>query len=138
MRSKSIEELRTLSKELFIKNPECKKVLAIVDGHLFFEHARNAAQMHARNVGGDRPLTIHEITREEALGVIPKDPVLPDSTEDIIEKATEVSVITKPGGGYLKFGDTTLGQGMEKAIAFLDENPDIKKAIVDEVLKLNV
>jgi hypothetical protein len=138
MRNKSIEEIRERSKELFNKNPECKKVLAIVDGHLFFEHALNAAQMHARSAGGERPLTIHEITREQALGVIEKDPVIPDSTEDVIETAKVAGIISTPGGGYLKFGETTLGQGMEKAITFLDENPEVRHAIIDEVLKLNV
>lgn len=68
MRSKSIEELREIAKEVFERNPDVKNVLATVDGHIFFEHHRNSCELHARQAGGDRPLVIYEIKRDEAFG----------------------------------------------------------------------
>ena len=143
MRSKSIEELREGSKELFSKDPELKMVLATVDGHFFFERARNAAHMHARDAGGERPLVIYEIAREDAMGKEPVKsqagvPAVDDPAEKVLlDKALEAGVIIKYGAFY-KFGDNTLGQGMKKTLENLSGDESLKIAIATEIDKLNV
>ena len=47
---------------------------------------------------------------------------------DLIDLATEKSVVTKTGAFY-SFGDTKLGQGRENAKAFLRENEDVSDQI---------
>jgi hypothetical protein len=132
-----------MSKELFLKDPELKMVLATVDGHFFFERARNAAQMHARSAGGERPLTIHEISREQAMGKeAPKAqagvPADDDPAEKVLlDKALETGVVIK-AGAFFKFGDKSLGQGMKKALENLLGDESLKTAIAAEIEKLNV
>jgi len=43
---------------------------------------------------------------------------------DILDVATEMGIVTKSGAWFL-CGDTRLGQGRDKACAFLEENPDL-------------
>jgi recombination protein RecA len=52
---------------------------------------------------------------------------------DIIDLAINQKVITR-SGAWFKYGDTYLGQGKEKARAFLQENPAVCMEIRDKVL----
>lgn len=144
LRSKSIEELRNLSKELFSRNKECMKVYATVDGHLFFERSLCAAQMHARNAGGERPLVIHTITRAEAMGSEStaaetpdpqvKDPDVNIPDQVLLDKALEAGVITK-AGAFFRFKDANIGQGVKKTLEKLSSDQALKTAIRAEIEK---
>ncbi|MBS57769.1 MAG: recombinase RecA [Chloroflexi bacterium] len=51
---------------------------------------------------------------------------------DIIDLATEASIIKKSGAHY-SFGETKLGQGKENAKAFLKSNPDISSDLINRL-----
>ena len=51
---------------------------------------------------------------------------------DIIDLATEASIIKKSGAHY-SFGETKLGQGKENAKTFLKSNPDISNDIIGQL-----
>lgn len=131
------KETKDLALSLLHDNPKHKEIYATSDGNLFFN--KDHAQDHARKLKTDIETIFREkndVSGNESEDPEKKDPKAPATTEDVIGIAIEKEIITKPGGGYLKFGETTLGQGMEKAVLFLDENPEVKQAIIDEVLKL--
>jgi recombination protein RecA len=50
----------------------------------------------------------------------------------VLDVGIERNAITK-SGSFLSFGETRLGQGREKAKAFLREHPDILQAILDKI-----
>jgi recombination protein RecA len=50
----------------------------------------------------------------------------------VLDVGIEQNAITK-SGSFLSFGDTRLGQGRERAKAFLREHPDILQAILDKI-----
>jgi recombination protein RecA len=54
---------------------------------------------------------------------------------DVIDLAVEDRVIDR-SGTWLSFGDVRLGQGREKARAFLEENPEILAKIREKVLEV--
>lgn len=53
---------------------------------------------------------------------------------DILDLGVEHKIVAK-SGSWFKYGDTHIGQGKEKARAFLIENPDINEEIKEKVLK---
>jgi hypothetical protein len=112
-------------------NPKHKEIYVTSDGNLFFN--KDHAVDHAHKLKTE----VETIFREKN-EVSDENPDAPDNTEDVVGTAIEAGIITKPGGGYLKFGETTLGQGMEKAVIFLDENPEVRQEVINEVLKLKV
>ena len=50
----------------------------------------------------------------------------------VLDVGIERNVISK-SGSFLSFGETRLGQGREKAKAFLREHPDILQAVLDKI-----
>jgi recombination protein RecA len=50
----------------------------------------------------------------------------------VLDVGIEQNVISK-SGSFLSFGETRLGQGRERAKAFLREHPDILQAILDKI-----
>ncbi len=56
-------------------------------------------------------------------------------TADVIDLAAERGVVEKSGAWYA-FGGTKLGQGRERAIAFLEENPGILADLENQVIGL--
>ncbi|CAM3446660.1 hypothetical protein DEDE109153_17365 [Deinococcus deserti] len=53
--------------------------------------------------------------------------------DDLVTLATTFEVIKKAGSFY-SYGDERIGQGKEKAIAFLSERPDLLADIRERVL----
>ncbi|MBI2921822.1 MAG: recombinase RecA [Planctomycetes bacterium] len=53
---------------------------------------------------------------------------------DVVDLGVEFKVLQK-SGTWIAFGDTKLGQGRDKAREFLESNPDVMKAIEDQVRK---
>jgi recombination protein RecA len=53
---------------------------------------------------------------------------------DIIDLALAQKIIAR-SGAWFKYGETYLGQGKEKARAFLKENPDVCAVLRDKVLE---
>jgi len=51
---------------------------------------------------------------------------------DLLDKGIELDVISK-SGAFLNYGETRLGQGREKARAFLDESPEVADEIEGEI-----
>ena len=155
--SYSIEQLKAMAREVFELNPGADKVFATRMGQLFLPHAVNAAQMHARDEGGEKPLKIYTITRDEAYDDISsKDDaasgdgsvVHPDETpgsvdddpdalaREAITKAIDLQIIKKSGNFY-SFGEQKLGQGIKQVVSFLNENADVCQAILEKSAKLN-
>ena len=56
-----------------------------------------------------------------------------DAVGDLVNVASDVEVVQKSGSWY-SFGETRLGQGKEKAVEFLGENPDLLTAIRERVM----
>jgi len=56
-----------------------------------------------------------------------------DRVGDLVNVASDVEVVQKSGSWY-SFGETRLGQGKEKAVEFLSQNPDILAAIRERVM----
>jgi recombination protein RecA len=56
-----------------------------------------------------------------------------DRVGDLVNVASDVEVVQKSGSWY-SFGETRLGQGKEKAVEFLSENPDVLTAIRERVM----
>jgi hypothetical protein len=50
----------------------------------------------------------------------------------VLDVGIERNAISK-SGSFLSFGETRLGQGRERAKAFLREHPDILQAILDKI-----
>jgi len=153
-KSISLEELKALAREVLEKNPVADKVYATRNGQVFLPHALNAAQMHARDEGGDKPLKIYTITREEALseegalnetldgdgdgkdGLTAVDD--PDEgIREMIAQAVGLQVVKKAGNFY-SFGEIRIGQGLKQAVATLKENATIQQSIADGIAKVNV
>lgn len=57
-----------------------------------------------------------------------------DKLGDLINIATDLDIINKSGSWY-GYNDTRLGQGKEKAAAYLEENPELINEIKDRVIK---
>ena len=51
---------------------------------------------------------------------------------DLLDKGIELDVISK-SGAFFNYGETRLGQGREKARAFLDESPEVADEIEGEI-----
>ena len=151
----SLEQLKQMAKEVFENNPNADSVMATRDGQIFLPHAKNAAQLHARQSGGEKPMTIYTIQRSEVKtntkaadpdpdedpqengdqGEDPSDE-LNQLLLDTIEKGVDQEVIKKAGNFY-SFGDQRIGQGLKQVIARLKEDPDLLKAITAEIETLN-
>jgi recombination protein RecA len=56
-----------------------------------------------------------------------------DRVGDLVNVASDVEVVQKSGSWY-SFGETRLGQGKEKAVEFLSQNPDVLHAIRERVM----
>lgn len=56
-----------------------------------------------------------------------------DSDGELVDLATEDSIIVKSGAWY-KYNDDSIAQGRQNAILWLNENPDIKEKIRQEIL----
>jgi recombination protein RecA len=56
-----------------------------------------------------------------------------DAVGDLVNVASDVEVVQKSGSWY-SFGETRLGQGKEKAVEFLSQNPDVLQAIRERVM----
>lgn len=52
---------------------------------------------------------------------------------DVLDLAVEARVVTR-SGAWFRYGDTQLGQGKEKARAFLVENPEVTEELKQKVL----
>jgi len=50
----------------------------------------------------------------------------------VLDVGIERNAISK-SGSFLSFGETRLGQGRERAKAFLREHPDILQAVLDKI-----
>jgi len=62
MKIYSESDLEAKAKDVFQANPEAKALLATSDGNFFLEGKENAANLHARQVGGQKtPLKIYTI-----------------------------------------------------------------------------
>jgi recombination protein RecA len=59
-----------------------------------------------------------------------------DATGDLIDTSVKFEIIKK-AGAFLSYGETKLGQGKAKAVAFLDSNPEIKKEL-DKILRKKI
>lgn len=57
-----------------------------------------------------------------------------DRVGDLVSVASDVEVVQKSGSWY-SFGETRLGQGKEKAVEFLGENPEVLDAIRQRVME---
>lgn len=156
-KSISLEELRVIAREVFERNPNADKVYATRLGQVFLPHALNAAQMHARDAGVEKPLKIYTITREDAFSDSPitddpedNDPAGnsagnknnntkedPDAEiKEMITKAVELQIIKKAGNFY-SFKEQKIGQGLVKVVATLKENVIITQEILGEIAKSN-
>ncbi|GGK36839.1 hypothetical protein GCM10008955_33350 [Deinococcus malanensis] len=58
-----------------------------------------------------------------------------DAMDDLVTLATTFEVIKKAGSFY-SYNDERIGQGKEKAVAFLSERPDLLEEIRARVLEL--
>jgi len=56
-----------------------------------------------------------------------------DAVGDLVNVASDVEVVQKSGSWY-SFGEARLGQGKEKAVEFLSQNPDVLQAIRERVM----
>ena len=56
-----------------------------------------------------------------------------DRVGDLVNVASDVEVVQKSGSWYA-FGETRLGQGKEKAVEFLSQNPDVLADIRERVM----
>ena len=56
-----------------------------------------------------------------------------DAVGDLVNVASDVEGVQKSGSWY-SFGETRLGQGKEKAVEFLSQNPDVLQAIRERVM----
>ncbi len=56
-----------------------------------------------------------------------------DRVGDLVNVASDVEVVQKSGSWY-SFGETRLGQGKEKTVEFLSQNPDVLKDIRERVM----
>ncbi len=56
-----------------------------------------------------------------------------DAVGDLVNVASDVEVVQKSGSWY-SFGETRLGQGKEKTVEFLSQNPDVLQAIRERVM----
>ncbi len=56
-----------------------------------------------------------------------------DKVGDLVGMASDLDVVQKSGSWYA-FGETRLGQGKEKSVEFLRENPDLIDAIRNQVM----
>jgi recombination protein RecA len=56
-----------------------------------------------------------------------------DQLSDLVTLASDFEIIKKSGSFY-SYGDDRLGQGKEKAIAFIGERPELEQEIRDRVL----
>jgi recombination protein RecA len=52
---------------------------------------------------------------------------------DILDLAADQKIVTR-SGSWFRYGESHLGQGKEKARAFLIENPDLTEQIKEKVL----
>lgn len=52
---------------------------------------------------------------------------------DVLDMATAIRVINK-SGSWFTYGDAKLGQGREKARAYLEENPQVLEEVKQKVL----
>ena len=52
---------------------------------------------------------------------------------DLIDLAVEEGILDK-SGAFIRYGDVTIGQGREKAKAFLRENPEITRELRSKIL----
>ncbi len=57
-----------------------------------------------------------------------------DKVGDLVGMASDLDVVQKSGSWYA-FGETRLGQGKEKSVEFLRENPDLIDAIRNQVME---
>jgi len=57
-----------------------------------------------------------------------------DKVGDLVGMASDLDVVQKSGSWYA-FGETRLGQGKEKSVEFLRENPDLIDAIRTQVME---
>ena len=53
---------------------------------------------------------------------------------DVLDLAVEHKIVAK-SGSWFRYGDTQLGQGKEKARAFLVETPEVTEEIKQKVLQ---
>jgi recombination protein RecA len=53
---------------------------------------------------------------------------------DLLDLAVEAGVVQRSGTWH-SFGETRLGQGRDRAVQFLEENPDILKQVAAKVLE---
>jgi len=56
-----------------------------------------------------------------------------DRVGDLVNVASDVEVVQKSGSWY-SFGETRLGQGKEKTVEFLSQNPDVLQDIRERVM----
>ena len=53
---------------------------------------------------------------------------------EVLDLAVEDNLLRKSGSWY-SYGDERIGQGRDNAVFFLEENPDILKSLVDQILQ---
>ncbi len=56
-------------------------------------------------------------------------------TGEVLDLAVEGGLIRKSGSWY-SFGDERIGQGRENAMLFLEEDPDLLRGLVDQILEI--
>ena len=57
-----------------------------------------------------------------------------DRLSEIVELSTQMEIIKKSGSWY-SYGDTKLGQGAEKVIELLKDNPELTEELTEKVVK---
>jgi recombination protein RecA len=55
-------------------------------------------------------------------------------TGDVLDRAVEAKIVKK-AGAWFSFGETRIGQGRDRTVQFLEENPDISAEIEHELFK---
>ena len=52
---------------------------------------------------------------------------------EVLETATELGIIQKGGGGWYSYGETRLGQGVDKVCKLFEDNPELFTEIYDKI-----
>jgi recombination protein RecA len=61
-----------------------------------------------------------------------------DRAESLVQAAVSLGLIQKSGGGWHKLGEQSIGQGSQKAGAYLAQNPELYGRLYQEVLEKGI
>ncbi|HRY33399.1 MAG TPA: hypothetical protein P5531_10570 [Bacteroidales bacterium] len=155
----SLDDLKSRARQIFLNNPKEQILYCTLDGQIFLSRAKNSAEMHARDAGGVKPLTVHILERDDVLGgkkktVVPQTAPATDKTQgpsdqpsemdeekdealmELLDKAVEMQIVKKAGNFY-SFGDSRIGQGKKQVVSELRSSPTLTAAITEALAKSN-